>query len=135
MAGLKKKIQKLLVFKIIPIYNRGKVWNLDPSSVTGWKKSVTKSNNQLIFIIVLWAVQLGHNLKQFSSYFILWPTISLYILVGSKKISQAFLLCWQWTQATTDLKKQHIWKTTDFIKQQISKTTHFRKKCISKQEI
>jgi hypothetical protein len=45
----------------------------------------------------------------------------------SKKISQAFLPCWQWTQATTDLKKKkkksknmRSQKTTNFKKQQIS---------------
>jgi D-mannonate dehydratase len=56
----------------------------------------------------------------------------------SKKISQAFLPCWQWTQATTDFKKQQISKTIHFRKQHISKaTTNFKKKSkkIKKQEI
>ena len=64
----------------------------------------------------LWAVQLGHNLKQFSSYFIFWPTISLYIFTGSVSYLP-YRFC----------KKQRIWKTTDFIKQQISINNRFQK--------
>jgi hypothetical protein len=50
----------------------------------------------------------------------------------SKKISQAFLPCWQWTQAKKDFKKkmcekQQISKNNTFQKQHILENNTFQK--------
>ena len=88
-------------------------------------------------------VQLGHNLKQFSSYFIFWPTISLYIFIGSVSYLP-YIFCIK-QHKNNIYEKQQISKNNKFQKQHVleknafessnkfNKKTNFKKQQISKQ--